>query len=257
MDTYDDWTLGGIYRDVTLEAMPRKQWIDNVTAVTRFDGDYRNADLEVSTIVANTGKNTLPGNYPSPGKDYVLRLSLTDKEGKDVASCNITVKGHVSTSRETRHTLHLTAPQKWTAETPYLYTLRVELLGEDGMPTQTYQEKIGIREVSTRGGVLRINGQAVKLGGASQMMYDPSFIGPVMLRCQDNDVKVNWQVFVDDRVVGSGTGSVDAAPHTVADLPVNVREVGTLKSEETAYVQLVFLRSNGEEIASKSSVRTR
>ena len=518
-DTYDDWTLGGIYRDVTLEAMPRKQWIDNVTAVTRFDGDYRNADLEVSTIVANTGKNTLPGNYPSPGKDYVLRLSLTDKEGKAVASSNMTVRGHVSTSRETRHTLHLTAPQKWTAETPYLYTLRVELLGEDGMPTQTYQEKIGIREVSTRGGVLRINGQAVKLrgvnrhdehpdvgravgpkhwledlqkmkqanvnyirachyqhakqfiqmcdsigmyvgaevslGGASQMMYDPSFIGPVMLRCQEtverdlnnpsiiywsvgnedpftymhlrairsvkgidptrpvlmpwnasealpeeidilaphywtsyeydslcaqskrpivtteyvhaygemrfggledcfralhkhpagaggavwmwadqgiktptkkdekvygsivkddpylrvssagwdgitdsyrrptrdfwevkavyapvypdvesvtlpknaktvsipirndydflsiNDVTVNWQVFVDDRVVGSGIGSVDAAPHTVADLPVNVREVGTLKSEETAYVQLVFLRSNGEEIARK------
>ena len=191
-DTYDDWTLGGIYRDVTLEAMPRKQWIDNVTAVTHFDGDYRNADPEVSTIVANTGKNMLPGNYPSPGKDYVLRLSMTDKEGKAVASSNMTVKGHVSTGRESRHTLHLTAPQIWTAETPYLYTLRVELLG-----------------------------------GASQMMYDPSFIGPVMLRCQDNDVKVN------DRVVG------------------------TLKSEETAYVQLVFLRSNGEEIASKSRVRTR
>ena len=29
-DVFDDWTLGGIYRDVTLEAMPAKRWIDNV-----------------------------------------------------------------------------------------------------------------------------------------------------------------------------------------------------------------------------------
>lgn len=33
-DTYDDWTLGGIYRDVTVEAMPKLRWIDRVTAIT-------------------------------------------------------------------------------------------------------------------------------------------------------------------------------------------------------------------------------
>ena len=36
-DVFDDWTLGGIYRDVTLEAMPRGRWIDNVVAQTFFD----------------------------------------------------------------------------------------------------------------------------------------------------------------------------------------------------------------------------
>lgn len=518
-DTYDDWTLGGIYRDVTLEAMPRKQWIDHVTATTHFDSSYKNADLEVRTVVANTQKNTLPGNYPSPGKDYTLRLMLTDREGKTVANENVKVKGHVSTSRETKHTLHLTSPQKWTAETPYLYTLCVELLGEDGQPTHTYKEKIGIREVSTRDGVLRINGQPVKLrgvnrhdehpdvgravgpkhwledlqkmkqanvnyirachyqhakgfiemcdsigmyvgaevslGGASQMMYDPGFISHVMLRCQEtverdlnnpsiiywsvgnedpftymhlrairtvkgidptrpvlmpwnasealpeeidilaphywtsyeydslaaqskrpivtteyvhaygemrfggledcfkalhkhpagaggavwmwadqgiktptkrdekvygsivkndpylrvssagwdgitdsyrrptrdfwevkavyapvypdvesvilpksaktvnipirndydflslSDVTIDWQVFVDDKLVSSGTGSVNALPHGVDNLSVNVKEIGTLKAEETAYVQLSFKRANGEEIARK------
>ena len=519
-DTYDDWTLGGIYRDVTLEAMPRKQWIDHVTATTHFDSSYKNADLEVRTVVANTQKNTLPGNYPSPGKDYTLRLMLTDREGKTVANENVKVKGHVSTSRETKHTLHLTSPQKWTAETPYLYTLCVELLGEDGQPTHTYKEKIGIREVSTRDGVLRINGQPVKLrgvnrhdehpdvgravgpkhwledlqkmkqanvnyvrachyqhakgfiemcdsigmyvgaevslGGASQMMYDPGFISHVMLRCQEtverdlnnpsiiywsvgnedpftymhlrairtvkgidptrpvlmpwnasealpeeidilaphywtsyeydslaaqskrpivtteyvhaygkmrfggledcfkalhkhpagaggavwmwadqgiktptkrdekvygsivkndpylrvssagwdgitdsyrrptrdfwevkavyapvypdvetvtlpknaktvnipirndydflslSDVMIDWQVFVDAKSVSSGTGSVNALPHGVDNLSVNVKEIGTLKAEETAYVQLLFKRANGEEIARKS-----
>ena len=518
-DTYDDWTLGGIYRDVTLEAMPRKQWIDNVRVLTLFNQDYSEADVTVRTIVVNTTKNTLPGNYQSPGRDYVLRISLTDPQGQVAAQQDVTVKGHVSTSRDTKTVLHLKNPLKWTAETPYLYKLRIDLLGSDGKPTQTHTEKIGVREISTADGVLRINGQPVtlrgvnrhdehpdvgravgpkhwlkdlqlmkqanvnyvrachyqhakgfiemcdsigmyvgaevSLGGASQLMYDPSFIGPVMLRTQEtverdlnnpsiiywsignedpftymhlrairtvkgidptrpilmpwnasellpeevdilaphywtsyeydslaaqskrpiitteyvhaygemrfggledcfkalhkhpagaggavwmwadqglrtptkkdpkvygslakddptlrisaagwdgitdsyrrptrdyqevkavyapvypdvesitlpknaktvnipirndydflsiNDMKIDWQVFVDAKQVGSGTGSVNAGPHSVANLSVNVKEIGTLKAEETAYVQLLFKRANGEEIARK------
>lgn len=268
-DTYDDWTLGGIYRDVTLEAMPRKQWIEKVTAVTRFDKDYQDADIDIRTIIANTEKNTLPGNYQSPGTDYQLAISLTDTEGKTVCRQDITVKGHVSTSKETRRTLHLTAPRQWSAETPYLYTLKVELMGKDGQPAHVWQEKIGIREISTKDGVFRINGQAVKLrgvnrhdeypdvgravgkkhwledlqkmksanvnyvrachyqhakgfiemcdsigmyvgaevslGGAAMNMYDPSFISPVMLRVQEtverdlnNPCIVYWSVGNED-----------------------------------------------------------
>ena len=167
-DTYDDWTLGGIYRDVTLESMPRKQWIEKVTAVTRFDKDYRDADLDICAIVANTEKNTLPGNYQSPGTDYLLAMSLTDADGKTVCRKDVTVRGHVSTSKETRQTLHLTVPRQWTAETPYLYTLRIDLMGKDGKPSHTYAEKIGIREISTKDGVFRINGQAVKLRGVNR-----------------------------------------------------------------------------------------
>lgn len=267
-DTYDDWTLGGIYRDVTLEAMPRKQWIEQMTAVTHFDKDYRNAELVVRTVIANGEKNTLPGNYPSPGKDYTLRVTLSDKEGKGVVAKDVKVKGHVSTSKEVKTTLPLDAPHQWTAETPYLYKLEVAILNEDG-PGHSKTEKIGIREVSTRDGVLRINGQAVKLrgvnrhdehpdvgravgpkhwledlqkmkganvnyvrachyqhakpfiemcdsigmyvgaevslGGAGTKMYDPSFIAPVMLRCQEtverdlnNPSIIYWSVGNED-----------------------------------------------------------
>ena len=50
LDTNDDWALGGIYRDVTLETMPKLTWIDRVEARTRFDSDYRDADLNVRVI---------------------------------------------------------------------------------------------------------------------------------------------------------------------------------------------------------------
>ena len=268
-DTYDDWTLGGIYRDVTLEAMPRKQWIEKVTAITHFDNNYRDADLDVRAIVANTEKNTLPGNYQSPGTDYLMRVSLLGADGSPVVTKDVTVKGHVSCSREMRTTLHLTSPRQWTAETPYLYLLKVEMMGKDGKPAHIYQEKIGIREISTRDGVLRINGQPVKLrgvnrhdewpdvgravgpqhwledlqkmksanvnyvrachyqhakgfiqmcdsigmyvgaevslGGAAHLMYDPSFVSPVMLRVQEtverdlnNPSIIYWSVGNED-----------------------------------------------------------
>lgn len=58
-------------------------------------------------------------------------------------------------------------------------------------------------------------------------------------------------MFVDAKSVSSGTGTVNALPHSVANLSVNVKEIGTLKAEETAYVQLSFKRANGEEIARK------
>ncbi|MBQ8065087.1 MAG: hypothetical protein IJ200_05470 [Prevotella sp.] len=38
----------------------------------------------------------------------------------------------------------------------------------DGQPSHTYTEKIGIREISTKDGVFRINGQAVKLRGVNR-----------------------------------------------------------------------------------------
>ena len=166
-DTYDDWTLGGIYRDVTLTSMPKNRWIDYVTVRSDFDEFYENADLDIRVFVADTRKETLPGNYPSPGSPYQLRLTLNDAQGVTVQSRIIDIPAHISTGREHHQTLHLVKPEKWTAETPYLYTLKVELVDE-GTVTQTWEDKIGVREISTEGGVFRINGQAVKLRGVNR-----------------------------------------------------------------------------------------
>ncbi len=159
-DTYDDWTLGGIYRDVTLESMPAKRRIDRVRIESRMTGE-----VKVKVMVADTHKNTLPGNYMSPDEPYQLRITLTDAEGKDVAAQTVSVKGHPANSRETCVTLNVRGAHLWTAETPYLYTLRTELIDEE---KHTVTQKVGIREISTKDGVLRINGQAVKLRGVNR-----------------------------------------------------------------------------------------
>ena len=166
-DVYDDWTLGGIYRDVSLEAMPDKRWLDGVAVQTIFDDQFNDADLKIRVMVGDKQKGTLPGNYPSPGEPYDLRFTLSDKDDRVVSQRQITLPAHTSTDRESRLTMRIPSPNHWTAETPYLYNLRVELL-EKGEVAHTRTERVGFRQISTAGGVFRINGQAVKLRGVNR-----------------------------------------------------------------------------------------
>lgn len=167
-DTYDDWSLGGIYRDVVLEAMPAKRWIDRVRVTTDLDDNYRDAKLTVKVMVGDKIKNTLPGNYMSPGKPYQLRMTLTDKQGNAVVERTASIKAHTSTSREHKEVIEVAGPALWTAETPNLYMLRTELIESDGNVAHCRMERVGFREISTEGGVFRINGQAVKLRGVNR-----------------------------------------------------------------------------------------
>ena len=166
-DVCDDWTWGGIYRDVTLEAMPAKRWIDDVVVQTTFDHLFQDANLDIRVMISDKHKNTLPGNYPSPGEPYKLCFTLTDKEGEEVAQRQMAIPAHVSTDREICLSLPVEAPHQWTAETPYLYSLKVELLEKEAV-THTRMERVGFRQISTDGGVFRINGQAVKLRGVNR-----------------------------------------------------------------------------------------
>lgn len=162
-DENDDWALGGIYRDVWLEFMPRELYIDRVEAVTDLDEQFRDADLRLRILVTRRDE--------TEKRQAEVRAVLTDSGGHEVqrASFQSSITDLINHVRElnTRDVLlqmHVRAPALWTAETPNLYTLRVELL-VDGHITHTRSESIGFREISTAGDVLRINGQPVKLRG--------------------------------------------------------------------------------------------
>jgi beta-galactosidase len=153
LDTNDDWSLGGIYRDVWLETMPAAAYIDRVETSTTFDAQFRDADLNVRVLVS--------GTQQAP---YELRAILTGPDGKETQRTTLAVPAHRGTARDTLLTMHAFAPQRWTAETPNLYRLTVEL-AQGGNVTHARTSAVGFRQVSTAGGVFRINGQAVKLRG--------------------------------------------------------------------------------------------
>ncbi|MBZ5585252.1 MAG: DUF4981 domain-containing protein, partial [Acidobacteriia bacterium] len=160
-DTNDDWSLGGIYRDVWLESMPAAAYLDRVEASTAFDAQFRDADLNLRILVS--------GSQIGP---YELRAALAGPDGKETQRAALSIPAHRGTARDTLLTLHVAAPLHWTAETPNLYRLTVEL-AQSGAVVHARALKVGFRQVSTAGGVLRINGQAVKLRGVCRHDENP------------------------------------------------------------------------------------
>lgn len=168
LDANDDWGLPGIYRDVWLEIMPREWHLQSVEVVTDFDEAYRDAVLRVRTLVMRHER----ADFFAPSPPFELRAILR-RDGREVQRRTFTgaVYG-AHNSHEVFLELPVSAPAAWTAETPHLYDLRVEMRRE-GAIIHAWEDRIGFREVSTTGGVFRINGQPVKLRGVARHDQHP------------------------------------------------------------------------------------
>jgi len=136
-DCFDDWATMGIFRDVTLMAVP-KTHLSDLTVTTKMNGE-----VTVKTEVANATSKTMTA------------YEILDAQGNVVSTGG-----------------RIERPKLWTAETPYLYTLRV-FVKEKGKTLQHFTQKIGIKETSIEGNVLKLNGQPVKLRGVNAHSTDP------------------------------------------------------------------------------------
>ena len=168
-DVNDDWSLGGIYRDVALVAMPLDRWLATMHAQTTFDKTYTDADLQVKVMVNDRRNKAKADIYkPNGGDPYALRYTLTDAEGHMVLQETDTIDSHAYTGREDVRTMHISHPRHWTAETPYLYHLKVELVEAGNNVTQYEEKRIGFRQISTEGGIFTLNGQPIHLRGVNR-----------------------------------------------------------------------------------------
>jgi beta-galactosidase len=138
-DVNDCWALSGIYRDVTLFAVPATHFTGYTTR-TKLNPDG-SATLTVNTLASLPA--TVSGRVLSPKGEIAGSLAF--------ASDKSTVAEAV---------LQVNNPQLWTAETPALYTLELSLASG-----QRITEKIGLREVTVSDGVLQLNGRPIKLRG--------------------------------------------------------------------------------------------
>ena len=140
-DYNDDWAPNGIFRDVTLMAVPATH-LSDLTIHTRNTGE-----VSVKAAIAHAGRNT------------TLWHEILNAQGDIVTS------GHTGS-------LMVHDPQLWTAETPYLYTLRTKLI-QKGKTLQTFEHRFGFRELTIDGKVLKLNGQPIKLSGVTSHATDP------------------------------------------------------------------------------------
>ncbi|MCC5804710.1 MAG: hypothetical protein JJU00_00150 [Opitutales bacterium] len=169
-DANDDWGLPGIYRDVWMEFSPPNLYIENVEVLTEFDEFFRDADVKLRVHAFRRERD----HFRAPSPPFQVRATVLDRDGEAVASETeeFTINaGHMG--RDVRFRVPVKAPKHWTAETPNLYTLKIELMRDEGVVVHTWEDTLGFREISVEGGVFRINGRAVKLRGVNRHDQHP------------------------------------------------------------------------------------
>ena len=164
------YTGSGIYRDVWMVSagdIHFAQWGIGWKATSLTDRRATVAvDVEVQKHVEASGK-------------LEVKVSLSDAQGKEVAKASRKIAdGKVGTAKETL-TLRVNKPNRWDLDTPYLYTLKTELLA-DGKLIDAAETNVGLRtlEFDPNKG-FALNGRWMKVKGVC-LHHDAGVLGAVV-----------------------------------------------------------------------------
>jgi beta-galactosidase len=165
LEDQDFWRLGGIYRDVYLYAVP-KVHIRDYQIITDLDTDCRDALLKIKVKLKN---------YSAIKESYVtVDVTLTDAQSKIILSKPLLIKNIASKEEQTLFFEQTVLnPLKWTAETPNLYCLTLEVKDKSGNVMEVIPQKIGFRKVEIKNSLLLVNGKPVKIKGTNRHEFDP------------------------------------------------------------------------------------
>jgi beta-galactosidase len=165
LESQDYWRLAGIFDDVWLYAKSDVHLFDWY-ATTDLDEKYENAKLNLQFTVNNQSK--------SDKQNYKVRTSLFNSQ-------NVLVQDFTSDAiqipADNKQIINVSSlvknPLKWTAETPNLYRLTMELINAEGKIEEVITGRIGFKETEIRNQVFYLNGKAIKLNGINTHMQHP------------------------------------------------------------------------------------
>lgn len=150
LEDQDFFRYTGVARDCYLYTRNKKR-IEDLRITPDLDEQYKNGSLHIEL--------SLKGNCN-------VTLELLDAENKLVTTSE--VKG----TKKVVKTLKVKKPNKWTAETPYLYALYATLK-EKGKITEVIPVKVGFRKIELKNAQILVNGQPVLIKGANRHEVDP------------------------------------------------------------------------------------
>ncbi len=167
LECQDFWRLSGIERDVLLFAAPRTR-IRDFFAKASLDDRYRDGRLELGVELEGAG------DPEAVMEGLQLGAVLTDPSGKRVFAASRRIgspagKGPVSVDFSSV----IKNPRIWSAETPSLYTLVLDLRDGAGRSIEAVKSRIGFRTSEIKNGQLLINGVPVLFRGVNRHEHDP------------------------------------------------------------------------------------
>ena len=174
LEDQDFWRFGGIHRDVLLYHTPDirlrdaaiRSSMDGILQISPLFSVYQGETGEGYRLVA-----TLLDGTAAVGSDSVTASEVLDLQHK-AARMNewYPQRGH---RKFNRMEIRIGNPHLWSAESPYLYTLKLELKNLDGQTVERVTQQVGFRTIQIVDGQLLINGQPIKIRGVNRHEHDP------------------------------------------------------------------------------------
>lgn len=155
LEDQDFWRLSGIAREVYLYARTPVH-VEDLFIRPDLDTAYRDGLLDIQ-LTFNRKASVKTG------------LVLYDAEGRKIKGMEV----KPDTKGEVRAVLQVESPRKWSAETPYLYTLFVTVKDAKGKVLEVIPQKVGFRKIEQGDGQILVNGKPVLFKGVNRHEMDP------------------------------------------------------------------------------------
>lgn len=179
LEDQDMFRLSGIHRDVYLVATPKLRLRD-VRITSEISRDLVKADLSVETDIRNYGRRQTGASVRftlrEPGgevlRTFTAPVGAVDK-GRTVVAEGVTT---------------IVDPKLWSAETPWLYTVDMELLDAAGRVLEATTQQYGFRKIEVRGNKVWINNAPVLFKGADRHDIHPEYGKAVPVESMIEDI---------------------------------------------------------------------
>ena len=167
LECQDFWRLSGIFRDVYLFSTPSVHIFD-FEVITDLDDSYTDATLKVIAKLTN---------YSQIDQNVQLEVSVLDEKGqplgRDPFITNPIRNFLAGDGKKITVETNVQNPDKWSAESPTLYTLLLVLRDMEGEILEVEPCRFGFRKVEKKNGQILINGKPILFKGVNRHEHDP------------------------------------------------------------------------------------
>ena len=164
LEDQDFWRLSGFERGVKIYSVDDVRLAD-MFVISDLDEDYKRG-IYTSTI---TIENALPHRFAGS-----LELNLVDKEGRVLIKESEQIIVEAGSTSDFVIKRELAKVDKWSHETPNLYTTLVALKGADGSVIEATSCRTGFRKVEIRDAQLLLNGEPLMINGVNMHEHNPA-----------------------------------------------------------------------------------
>ena len=182
LEDQDFWRLAGIHRGISIFNTPDIRLRDYAVRTIAVNEECTDFNLQIDPQFSVYNGQT--------GKGYTLFATLKSSQGEEICAISGDVEDILDLENKAsrmnewfsqrnprklgRMQATVKSPRRWTAETPELYTLTLELKNNENIVLEQVTQKVGFRHIDIREGQMFINNSPIRFRGVNRHEHDPS-----------------------------------------------------------------------------------